>query len=343
MRNEVIVLSKVTFYRFFVKKNKTLFTIDAFNKGSIVKVNFNNLDIFKVHLAKFTGGNISTKTFDRLLDKVEGVKNIPTSIVRALNNKAEKHTNLKPILSEVYYQRNNKIYEAKPAMHKETLQNNEITPEEFIKKAHFILAKLLKASGQDFKLTVEYHLKNHDLSYESTSITHEKLTKSMNELTEKEQILEVLNAQIQEETSYLIPNKEAMPSNYISDCHEEDLKAIQDEIKKRKEEVIVLNKQYLQQKKILIETIFDEAERNTSITTKKMKTYLTELRDLSNTYNSPLNINMRLTREAEENIKNSTLLINTRNMVRDEDTAVKDEIIKLPDTPTHKSKSTQTD
>ncbi|ADP11669.1 hypothetical protein EJP617_19880 [Erwinia sp. Ejp617] len=132
-----------------------------------MKVSFFNKDIIEVYFNKITDGNISTKTFHRLLANIKDVKNIPQSIDKALNKKAEGRADLKLILSDFNLHRADGIYEFGIKNQDKIHKEQEKIAANFIEKSHKISEEMIDSSGIRFRLFVASELQRFKMDYDT--------------------------------------------------------------------------------------------------------------------------------------------------------------------------------
>ncbi|UWS30142.1 hypothetical protein [Erwinia pyrifoliae] len=304
-----------------------------------MNVNFNSWEIFKVHLTSITGGNISTKTFNGLLDKLKSVENIPPPIENALCQKVKKHADLEIPLLTAYNKRDDKINTAELAKQQEILKNSKMSREEYAKKAYSISRKVVDASGGFFRCFVADDLESHNMDHESINETLTELKDTYDKVKEQEARLNELKATIQEETRSFTPKDENKRTGYIHNHHGYALEGYNNEIGKYKTEAEAIKRKLTIQREIYTKAVIDQSNIKPGFINPTMQSHLTDLTNLIEYHKALPKIQMRVQSKIDELTKR----IGENKAKDNEIMEAKDQVIKHPDAPTHKTKSTLTD
>ncbi|CCG86291.1 hypothetical protein [Erwinia piriflorinigrans] len=339
-------------------------------------VNFINKDIIKVHLTNFTRGNISSKTFHSILDQIKKVDNIPKSVEKALSKKAERHPDLKARISYAYHNRADNIYNAGIERQNEILKNETTNTDDSERRLYKLSREMFNNSSFLFRIKVSSMFEkgfsyltpgetNAELckaksklsiakgiiskdTYHQTGYNREKITAKIERLTQEVSDLE--NKYLEDKytlTKAIISTAEANP-HLLSHKMESCLKNIEDEINKYLATPYI-SKQVKSNIEKLTRLKNENQEQMEGIDGLISLTAANAvIRDTNTVLRGTYGHHNKMNEKIEyimttENKKRKEMAdkISNHSKMNAKNTAVKDEVIKLPDVPTHKPNLTR--
>ncbi|WP_042959078.1 hypothetical protein [Erwinia tasmaniensis] len=246
-----------------------------------MQVNFINKDIINIHLKSLTRGNISSKTFHSILDKIKNVDNIPKSFEKVLSKKAEKHHELKSKISYAYHNRADSIYSAGIEKQNEILKKETTNTDDSEEKLYKLSKEMFSHSSLDFRKKVLFMFER-GFDHSTPNKTKEFLCHARSELSSAKRML----------------------SNNTCEQNGYSPKKMTAIIERLTQKVFVLEKKYLEDKYTLTKTIISAAEANPHLLSTKMGSCMTKIEDEINKYLATPHIS----KQVENNIEKLTKL-----------------------------------